>query len=209
MSLFIPNDRDYDRISYFAGLLGLFATLIAIIGNLAILFFLGDPGFFKTTISDMAAGPHDWILDYSLYVLCVAILAIAGVLYRNEEYKWDWKIGCFLLGGVSVLIFFIGYYEQYGDGDPGGVVIHSTLVRALWIAFGAVALLMTRGLGQIRKNWGRLSAGFGIAWLISAPIFMIIPTSWDGLYERFVGMLILAWIVLISIYLMKSGGRRN
>lgn len=44
-----------------------------------------------------------------------------------------------------------------------------------------------------------------IIWTISAPIFFLLPTSVDGIYERYLGLIAIATVVTLAWLFIERG----
>jgi hypothetical protein len=160
-------------------------------------------GLIASTISDVAAGRHAWIQDLGLYLFGVGILAVAFGLYRRRAVGARWRTGLALLALSGVLIFAIAAHGEYGDREPGGLVIHGHLVYALFVGFAGALLLTAPGLAEFGAEWRRFGYMAAGAWLIMAPLFYLVPTGWDGLYERLVGLISAAWVAAMAWLLIR------
>lgn len=204
-----PDDAFRAAIVYrAAGVLGLAGSAAAILGNVIGVIVHDQVGFVADTISDLAAGRHAWIQDVGIYACALGLLAVAAALYDWQVGGWRWKLGAVLLGAVAATIFVIGAHGEYGDRDEGGLVIHPYVVSLFGIQFAAAALLLADGLETLEAGWSRFSRILAGIWLVAGPLFFVVPTSWDGLYERAVAGLMLLWLVAVSrLLLRKANGQ--
>ena len=145
----------------------------------------------------------DWLL--LLLVLAYALsgywqgfitgaAATAGLLRWRIDRK-DWKIGAALLVVYAAAVTLIAAYEAYSTGD--GPVIHIYLVYTLGVAFPLAALLTAGQIYEIDKR-------IGIACYLLGPGLFMMPTGWDGLYERFLAFLMLAWFVIMGVMIWRD-----
>ncbi len=167
----------------------------------------------RETISDLAAGRQAWIADAGLYAFAIGLFAVAWGLWRlaeeSERRGVLWRLGCIALAVSGVVIAVMAVHGEYGDREPGGIVIHAELVYAMAALFLAAPLLLLRGLATLGTWPHRLGAGFALGWLVLAPPFVIMPTAWDGLYERFIALLLLGFVGGLSLLLLREGRRRT
>jgi hypothetical protein len=112
----------------------------------------------------------------------------------------------FLLG---LDIILLARHDAYGDGLPGGIEVHIYLVYFLGITFPLIAWFAGSGLKQISRRWAQLSRGLAVAWLVLAPPFFFVPDAWDGAYERFLGLLMVGWVVSVALLLTRAGLRKQ
>lgn len=192
-----------DRFSRACGLLGLLGILASVVTSLVGVWVHDRVGFVAETISDLAAGRHAWIQDLGLYALALGMVATAAALWRGGPHGLAWRVGTAGLIVLAIIIAVIGGYGEYGDLDEGGVVIHIYLVIALGVGFPAVVLLLTPGLRRFDPAWGRWNALLAVVWIVAAPLFFLVPTGWDGLYERGVALLLLVWLAALARLLMR------
>ena len=160
-------------------------------------------GFVADTISDLAAGRHAWIQDVGLYAFAAGLLALAAGLLRFRFGRWSWWIGAALLALLAIAIVVIGAHGEYGDRDVGGLVIHIYVVVALGIGFATVGGLLASGLSRIEGPWSRINGVLVVIWIVAAPVFFVVPTSWDGLYERGVAGVLLIWTLTMAAMISR------
>ena len=165
--------------------------------------------FIADTVSDLAAGRYEIIQDVSLYGFAASLMALslAAAHLHNGVSRWSWLTLCLAILAVCVVI--IGARNEYGDGDNEGVVIHIYVVYALGILFTAVFALSALEGGRISSFLRPVSIACLIAWGIGAPIFFILPTEWDGLWERGLGVISVIWAVAFAIALGRFAKRNR
>jgi len=197
------KNHPFPRFAMFCGIAGLIACTGVLISEFTGYWLVDNYNPISETISDLAAGQNSWILDTGLQVLAGSMLAIAIALFAWNLDGRSWRIAAVLLAMLSFDIFLIAVHNEYGDLDSGGLVIHQYLVYFLGIAFALMSWLAGEGLGEIDPFWKRFSRAISIVWLVCAPPFFFIPDSWNGAYERFLGILFLSWLVSISWLLLR------
>jgi hypothetical protein len=161
------------------------------------------------TISTLAIGKQAWIQDVGIDAFAAAVFACgAGMLiWRAAGIRWMFcAILLIVLAGDLVLI---AEHNQYaGQPTPEGA-IHRQLTFVLYIIVSLTTLLLAFDLRRFGRGWfwGSLSA-FAV-WLILCPVFLyVVPTSWDGALERFLGLILVLWVAMISTALLqKARGR--
>lgn len=159
-------------------------------------------GILRDTISDLAASkaentPADELADAGIYAFVISVIATMIGLLRWRIDRLDWKIGSWLLVVVTVCIVLIAGYEAYTTKE--GPVIHYRLVYVLGIAFPLTVLLTAGQFWEIKKPLGIALYALGVAWLILGPVFFLIPTEWDGGYERMLAGLKLIWFITMGV----------
>lgn len=95
-------------------------------------------------------------------------------------------------------IAMIALLNEYGDGNPWGLVMHTYPVALL---YPLVPIILWFGMSVLPAKNGKykISAKVtAIAWLVLAPIFFILPTNVDGLYERFLGCIMIGAVTIAA-----------
>ncbi|MGJ3262258.1 MAG: DUF998 domain-containing protein [Salinarimonas sp.] len=154
------------------------------------------------SISDLAAGRLAWIQDAGLVTFAIGLAALAWGLSRIADGR-AWLAGVLCLALVALDVATIAVHDEYGDREPGGLVFHLELVYALGFLFALTTLLLAPGLYRASRAWGRFDAGVCAAWIVLAPIFFFVPTRWDGLYERAIAAIVLAWTFGMAWFLAR------
>ncbi|MEL6566163.1 MAG: DUF998 domain-containing protein [Pseudomonadota bacterium] len=189
------------------GWAGLAGCAILILGTIVAPWFVPHHDWVADTISDLAAGEWEIIMDVSLYAFAAGLFCLAlGAAHAHPGGK-SWSLGVVSLGLLAALVTIIAARNEYGDGDSEGVEIHIYLVYGLGLLFFAAPLLLARGTKHF-VSWARPALIIlGSAWAAAAPLFFLLPNSVDGLYERALGILSCAILaVLCSVFI--GYGRR-
>lgn len=188
------------------GYLGLAGVAMALITDLVGLRVSDRDSLMDETISELAAGRHAWIQDLGFYCFALGLAAVAWALYRRGPESLRFQLGSGLLVAVAVCITVMGAHGEYGDGEPGGFVVHKYLLYAMGPLFGAATILLAPGLRSLFEKQGlaRWSIGLGVLWLVSGPAVFFVPESWIGLYERGVALISLIWLGGVSILLIRG-----
>jgi hypothetical protein len=164
-------------------------------------------GFVHDTISALAAGAYDWIQDLGLSWLAIGAVAIGFGLYRRRLGMIAWKLGSALLIALAATLLLITVRENYAHHIPRALFIHESLVYTMAIVFAAIALLTARGLKRISSAWMRFSLATAILWIMAAPALLVVPSEWEGAYERAVALLMLIWLAGVSYLLVRVAPR--
>lgn len=169
-------------------------------------------GLIRDTISNLAAKegdgtPVDELADTGLYAFVIAVLATTWGLLRWRIERLDWKIGAFLLVVVAACVALIAGYEAYTNGE--GPVIHYRLVYVLGGAFPLTVLLTAGQFYRISKPLGLTLYIGGAAWGAAAPFLFIVPTAWDGAYERLLAGLMLGWFLTMGVMIWRDPDARR
>jgi hypothetical protein len=170
-------------------------------------FVVPDYDIVADTISDLGAGRHKTIADLGLYAFSAALLACAlGAAHAHlGGARWSW--GAAGLALLALVVFLVGSRDAYGDGDREGTAIHGYLVYALGALFAAIPWAMARGAGVAGRGYRVALRWCAILWALAAPWFFVMPTHLDGLYERGLGLIALAFVLTLA-RLFWARGRR-
>lgn len=166
-----------------------------------------DHDWMADTISDLGAGRYEFIVDIGIYMFSASLVSLALLCSHVHLGNWTWSFGMIGFALASLIIFLIGARNEYGDGDTEGVVIHIYLVYVLGCLFGVVPLLMAQGAGRSNRYFGSVLLGLSALWIVSAPFFFVLPDHFDGIYERYLGLIAIA-IVITFAYLFIARGRQ-
>ena len=161
------------------------------------------------TISRLAVGRYAWIQDLGLDLFALGVAACAIGLFAWRRGGAVWKTGLVLLLLLAADLIVIAEYNQYaGQGNRDGT-IHLCAVYALYGLFALSTLLLSFGLRRAGHAWHRFDLGVFVAWTVLAPLLFIVPTAWNGAYERFLGLFLLAWFAAVSALLIRRRGRTS
>jgi hypothetical protein len=200
-------DRPHPSFCRFCGILGLFGCVAAVATDAAGVIVSPAFGFIHDTISALAAGRYDWVQDLGLSWLAIGAVAIGLGLYRWRLGTVAWKIGSTLLIALAAALLLITVRENYARHIPRALLIHESLVYTMAIVFAAIALLTARGLKRVSSSWMRFSIVTAILWILAAPALLLVPSSWEGAYERAVALLMLVWLACVSYLLIRVAPR--
>ena len=191
-----------------AGALALVGCVAVAVANVAGSLVVDDHDWVRDTLSYLAEGRYGWIQDTGLVLFAAGLVALGIGLWLLDLGGWGWRLGalCLVLMGLDVVL--IALYEAYGERTPDGVVIHSQAVWALGGLFGLALLLLSAGLAGVGAGWRRFTVAAAVLWILLAPPFFLIPTGFDGLYERALALIVLAWIVPVAVMLIAEGRAR-
>ena len=169
-------------------------------------------GLIRDTISNLAASkgedtPVDELADTGLYAFALGVLATTWGLLRWRIERLDWKIGAVLLVVVAACVALIAGYEAYTSGD--GPVIHYRLVYVLGGAFPLTVLLTAGQFFELHKRLGIALYALGAIWTVAAPFLFVVPTAWDGAYERLLAALMLGWFLTMGVMIWRDPDARR
>ncbi|EBA11134.1 DUF998 domain-containing protein [Roseobacter sp. CCS2] len=187
---------------------GWFAIAGCVIFTISILiadFVVPDHDWIADTISDLGAGRYEFIVDIGIYAYSAALVAIALAAAHLHLGGPRWSIGVVGLSMLALLVFLIGARNEYGDNDNEGVVIHIYLVYGLGVLMALVPWLMSGGASKVDPAAGNALIGISIVWTISAPVFFYLPTDVDGIFERYLGLISFALVIVLARVLGRAG----
>ena len=185
------------------GALGLLGCVSLISATIMGPYFVPNHDWIADTISDLAAGEGEIIMDVGLYGFAIGLMATALAASHAHLGNVGWSVGILSLAALAALVIIVGARNEYGDGDSDGVVIHIYLVYGLGIFFLLAPLCMASGAGR-HAAWAKVAC-FVLAgiWAVSAPVFFFLPTGIDGLYERALGGIACAFVILLSVIFIQ------
>lgn len=170
--------------------------VIVILADFSMWFIVDGYNPLRGSISDLGAGPHHMIQDIGIAAYALAILCLVGITFthRNPDES-PWLLRTALLG-LSIAIILIAFWNEYGDGQPGGLEIHNYLLMALYLCV-AIIIWLSKNLSLNRQiGGGVLSTGILIVWLIAAPSLLLMPDSIYGAYERILALVMIGVVAV-------------
>jgi len=192
----------------FAQLCGWLAIACCCISAIAVLvadFIVSDNDMVADTISAMAAGPNMWVAEIGIYAFAFSFMALGLGAAAAHPGGWQWSLATFGFVALGVIVFLIGFRDEYGDGDRmTSEAVHMELVYTLAAVLALSTWLASLGGKAIDRTIATHLSAMAIVWSLCAPIFVFLPTAYDGLYERFLGALAIAIVVSVSRLLLLS-----
>ena len=165
--------------------------------------------FIADTVSDLAAGRYEIIQDVALYGFAASLLALSLAAAHLHNGRIRWSILTFSLALLAVCVVIIGARNEYGDSDTGGVVIHIYLVYALGGLFFTAFLIGGLSGRRVASYLPPVSWACLALWTVGAPTFFFLPTGWDGLWERGLGVICAVWCVVFAVSLRQFAQRNQ
>lgn len=181
------------------------ASAVSIVTILIADFTVQSNDMIADTISAMAAGPEMWFAEIGIYAFAFALMAIALGAAAAHPGGWSWSVATVGFVVLGVTVFLIGFRDEYGDGDfDASETVHIELVYTLAATAALTTFLASRGTKPIHETLGRALLVLAGAWTILAPIFVFLPTAYDGIYERFLALLLVAIVGTMSMVLQRT-----
>lgn len=190
--------------------LGWYSVMGCVLFAIAILIadqVVPDHDWLADTISDLGAGRYEYIVDIGIYAFSASLVALALLSAHAHMGGTGWSIGTLGLALLALIVFLVGARNEYGDNDNEGVVIHIYLVYALGALMTAIPLLLAPGASRVDPRYGRVLVGISVLWTVSAPVFFFMSTAYDGIYERYLGLISFAMVGTLA-HLFINRGRR-
>ena len=188
--------------------LGFYAIVGCVLFAISILtadIVVPDHDWIADTISDLGAGRYEFIVDTGIYAFSAAFISVALLSAHVHMGGMGWTAGLIGLALLGLIVFLVGARNEYGDNDSEGVVIHGYLVYALGALMAVVPWVMAKGARREAPIYGRILTGTAIVWTVSAPIFFILPTSIDGIYERYLGLIAFVLVITLAVLFLRRG----
>lgn len=201
-------DQANNHLLLATGALAIVGSLVLVIGNIVGSIVVPDHDWIADTVSDLAAGKYEIIQDVALYCYAGSLIACAlgAAHFHLDGTRWNIGISCLSLLAICVVI--IGARNEYGDQDTEGIVIHIYVVYVLGLVFAALFLLMANGMAKVARRYAVISYFCAALWIVGAPIFFIVPTGYDGAFERGLGMIAVVWTMTFAWLLISVAHNR-
>lgn len=186
-----------------AGLLGLAGCAALTLGNIAGSLLVPGHDWISDTVSDLAAGRYAAIQDVAIYAYAVGLIACAlGAAHLHLGGR-RWTLGVLSLTVLALIVTVIAAREAYSAGRSG-MSVHLYLVAALGLFSALAPLAMARDLGVLGRARMRLAYGVAAIWAAGGPVFFLLPTGWDGLWERALGLASAAFVASLAWMFLEA-----
>ncbi len=205
----VPMIREEPDLMLALGWYAIIGCAIFVITVVIADFVVPDHDWIADTISDLGAGRYEFIVDVGLYAFSAALVSIALLAMHIHLGGWGWSLGGVGFALLGLIVFLVGARNEYGDADSEGVVIHIYLVYAIGVLMAAIPWLMARGAGRAGRNYRRVLIAVSLIWIVSAPIFFFLPTDIDGLYERYLGLLVIVAVITLARLFIRRGQKQR
>lgn len=198
-----------DRITHNATLIricgtaGLVGVLVPVVTDVLSWLLTEDYNPLRNTISDLAAGPHSWLLDLGLVVLAASCLAVALGMWSLRPNAPRWIAAVVAVALVGVTVFIIAQMIEKPESTG-----HIVNVVAMAVLFALATFLAVPGLRTVSPSRARLSIGIGMAWIVLCPLYWFLTDVWFGVFERALAIMLLVWIGTMAWTLRQSASER-
>lgn len=175
-----------------------------------VMWFL-TPGYnpVAQTISELGAGPHHEVQDAGIALFAAGVFALGVAFILRSKDGWrSWLVrAAFVILAIDICL--IAFWNEYGDGEPGGLVIHKYLVLLLYLLAAVILWFgdaVTPARRSVLSSFGR---GAAIFWLVAAPVFYLLPDSIDGAYERFLALILIGAVASAALALYRDPSKET
>lgn len=199
------GEREQPHLLVLLAVTGLLGCAALAIGSVVAAVFVPDYNWISDTISDLGAGAHQRIMDWSLYGFAAGIMATALASAHAHLGKAAWSAGILSLAFIAALVIVIAARDEYGDGDTGGVVIHIYLVYALGALFLLAAWSMAYAIANRHPHAKWALIVLGGLWAVTSAAFLMSSDGIDGLIERIAGLWAAGIIVTLCLVFLYRG----
>ena len=155
------------------------------------------------TISALAVGAGSWLLDLGLWTFAVGCVALGLAMFRQRLGGTPWVLAALAVGLLGPIIGVIALFNEYAGTRNAGADVHLYAVYALGTFVALAAMLVVPSLKVLDDRLARRGIVFGIAWVILAPLFFLVPDGWNGAYERILALMLLGWVAATSFLVLS------
>lgn len=197
----MAQTNGFVRSAAAAAILSCVVVVFADIASWALLVENYNP--ISETISALAVGAGSWLLDLGLWTFAAGCVALGLGMLRRRLEGWTWILAALAVLLLGPVIGVIALFNEYAGKQNAGADIHINAVYTLGILVGLAALLVLPALRALDSRLAPRGLVFGVVWLILAPLFFVVPDSWNGGYERGLALMLLGWVTATSILLLR------
>lgn len=190
-----------------AAIYGVSANLLMAVVDASMALILERKSMLSTTISDLAAGEFAWVQDLALCLVGLSLVTTALIAWLCGRKSWREAVGAPALAIAGVAIAGLALYDEYGDGDTGGMVIHIELVGVAAFSFTLAQLALARFAGDIAGWLGWLSYATALIWVLGGAGTYLVPDQIQGAAERLAALAMLVWTLAVNVSLLSASDR--
>lgn len=203
-----PQDRS-SLLLVACGALSLLGCLALVVTNIWASLVVEGHDWMADTISYLAVGKRASIQDVGLYAYAAGLVALAiGAAHLHLGGR-RWSLAILSLATIAVCVSVIAARSVYADDTPQGTQVHIYLVYLMGVLWFAAPVLAAEGLGRASRWLSWTSVALGFAWAALAPVFFLVPTGYDGLVERLLGLVTVAWVMMVSATFIVAARRTD
>lgn len=190
------------------GWIAIAGGIALIVGNVTGSIVVPDHNWISDTVSDLAAGRYEIIQDVALYGYAATLAALSLGCAHLHRGGWRWSTLTVALMLLAVCVIIIGARNEYGDGDNEGIVIHIYIVYAMAAFFVSAFILAALIFARADGWFSAISWVCAAAWVIGAPVFFMMPTAYDGAWERGLGVVSIIWTTAFAMWMLSFARQR-
>ena len=183
-----------------AALAAVAAIIVAGASNVVATLLVPDVSFLHATISNVAAGPYDWVQDLGFYVLAAGLVALAWAMGDVAGTGRPWTFSRIAFVIMALALIPIAAVHEYGDGDADKGAVHLESVLVYGVGYMAAMLLATRRMKAADDRWLWINIATVVLWLALAAWYFTMEDRWYGLVERIVGAIMLVHIAVLALW---------
>ena len=127
-------------------------------------------------IADFVVPNHDWISD-----------TISDLGAGKYEFIVD--IGIYTLSSAFIATALLAAHIHLGGWRWSLGLVGLALLGLV---------ILAKGAKRVGVAYSRILVGISILWIVSAPIFLFLPTKIDGIYERYLALIAFALILTLA-----------
>ena len=192
----------------------IFCGAVGIVGNLGpiaamcLALPIARHDFVADTISDLARGPHAWLMDTGFYMGAAGMLALAIGAAHYHIGRWAWSAGLFCLAFLALVITLLGVWDNITpEGD--GMTVHTRLTFLLGPLYLAGPLLMAPAIAGVHAALRAAFVAAAVLWIAFAAAFKLTGDDIDGRLKKIAVAATLLWTLPLAMVLLRAGLRER
>lgn len=189
--------------------LAILGAWILVAGNVIASIIVPGHDWIADTVSDLGAGRYEIVQDVTLYAYAAAATAVALCLAHVHPGQKGWSVAILMQAFLSVCVTVIAARNEYGEGDSEGVVVHIYVVYAMGAAYVAGFAASGVAFGPAAPRLSRFSWICSGIWAAGAPAFFLMPTDYDGAFERALGLVSVVWTSAVAVWFWRLSRART
>ncbi len=203
----MPGDGampEFSELLLFCGAVGLVGQIAPFLA-LVVAVPIAEHDLIADTVSDLARGPHKWIMDGGFYFNAAGLLALSIGSAHLHLGRRAWSAGILCLAFLALVITLLGLWDELQAADPPGRTVHVWLTFLLAPLYLAGPLLMAPGVARIGRVLPYLFWASAGLWAIFAVAFKVAPDGYDGALEKIAIAATGLWTIPLSVTIFRRG----
>ena len=135
---------------------------------------------------------------YGLWLFALGHLALVLLLERPGAGRFTRGAQLFLVLDAALIAWLPGHFAT----APMAALESGRAGGPLWLLGGSVGFAMSCvaiALWRRHRSTAYLTLVCLLLWTVLAPVFLVVDPSWIGLYQRFVGTVLLLWTAGVAV----------